>query len=156
MTYRSVLYLKSKLKTFPFDHILSGFGLQSIFDEIGSNKVVSFFYANFMNAENCKIWHFLKYQFFRFFIISLIIFDLQECTIPQVKAKDLLFWPYFVRFLAKINTSWYRKTWSCLVLFYSDFRKQLIFSYSNRKGEKFRYIPGTTSNIAGSKKNKMI
>ena len=121
MTYRSVLYLKSKLKTFPFDHILSGFGLQSIFDEIGSNKVVSFFDANFMNAENCKIWHFLKYQFFRFFIISLIIFDLQECTIPQIKAKNISFGPYFLRFLATSNTFSARNQWSFLIFFYPDF-----------------------------------
>ena len=65
--------------------------------------------TNIMNTKNCKIWHFLKYQFFRFFIISVIIFDLQECTIPQIKAKEILFWPYFVRFLAKINISWDRK-----------------------------------------------
>ena len=63
MTYRIVLYLKSKLKTFPFDRVLSVFGLQSIFDEIGSNKVVLFFDANFMNAENCKIWYFWSINF---------------------------------------------------------------------------------------------
>ena len=80
-------------------------------------KMSYFFDANFMNAKNCKIWHFLKYQFFRFFIISPIIFDLQECNIPQIKAKDILFWPHFFRYLAKINTLWDRKQWSCLIFF---------------------------------------
>ena len=71
--------------------------------------------------KELQIWHFLKNQIFRFLIKSLIIFDIQECTIPQTKAKDILFWPYFVRFLATINTLWDRRQWSCLVFFDSDF-----------------------------------
>ena len=43
MSYRSVLYLKLKLKTFYFDLIFSDFWPKSILHEIGSNKVVSFF-----------------------------------------------------------------------------------------------------------------
>ncbi len=43
MTYRSVLYLKLKLKTFYFDLIFTDFWLQSILYEIESNEVVSFF-----------------------------------------------------------------------------------------------------------------
>ena len=55
---------------------------------------------------------------FQILIISQIIFDLQKYTIPQTKAKDILFWPYFVRFLATINTSWDRKQWSCLIFLF--------------------------------------
>ena len=77
--------------------------------------------------KELQIWHFLKNQIFRFLVISLIIFDLQECTIPQIKAKDILFWPSFVRFLAKINASWDRKQWSCLVFSDSDFKWKLYF-----------------------------
>ena len=80
-----------------------------------------FFDAKFMNAKNCKIWLFLKHQFFRFFIISPIIFDLQECNIPQIKAKDILFWPYFLSFLATINDFWDRKQWSCFIIFTLEF-----------------------------------
>ena len=88
-----------------------------------------FFDAKFMNAKNCKIWLFLKHQFFRVFIISPIIFDLQECNIPQIKAKDILFWPHFLRYLAKINTLRDRKQWSCLIFFYPDFSKRISWSW---------------------------
>ena len=54
---------------------------------------------------------------FRFVIISWVIFDLQEFTIPQIKAKDISFGPYSLSFLAKINILWERKWWSCLVFF---------------------------------------
>ena len=69
------------------------------------------------NAKKCKIWHFLKNHIFRFLIISLVIFDLQEHIIPQIKAKDISFAPYSFSFLAKINILWERKWWSCLVFF---------------------------------------
>ena len=36
-------------------------------------------------------------------MISLVIFALQESTIPQIKAKDISFGPYSLSFLAKIN-----------------------------------------------------
>ena len=45
----------------------------------------------------------LKNQFFGFLIISLVKFDLEECTIPQIKAKNISSGPYVVKFLAKIN-----------------------------------------------------
>ena len=43
LTYRSVIYLKLKLKTFYFDLIFSHFWLESMFYEKGSVEVVSFF-----------------------------------------------------------------------------------------------------------------
>jgi len=45
LTYRSMLYLKLKLKTFYLDLILSVFWLKSIFYERGSDEVVSFFFT---------------------------------------------------------------------------------------------------------------
>ena len=44
LTYRSVTYIKSKLKTFYFDLIFSDIWLKSILYEIGSNEFVSFFF----------------------------------------------------------------------------------------------------------------
>ena len=89
LTYRSVLYLNWKLKTFHLDLMLSNFWLKSISYERGSSKVVSFFLL---------------------FIISLVTFDLQECTIPQLKAKNISFGPYVINFLAKINILWERSS----------------------------------------------
>ena len=77
--------------------------------------------------KNKKKWFFKKFQilqffalfsvkFFHFCNLSLVIFDLQECAIPQIKAKDILFWPYFLSFLATINIFWERLPWSCLIL----------------------------------------
>ena len=45
MTYRNVLYLKLKLKTFHLDLMLSTFWLNSISYERGSGEVVSFFFT---------------------------------------------------------------------------------------------------------------
>ena len=55
---------------------------------------------------------------FRFVIISSVIFDLQEFTIPQIKAKDISFGPYSIKFLAKINIFWNRKQWIFLMIFW--------------------------------------
>ena len=55
---------------------------------------------------------------FRFVIIFLVMFDLQEFTIPQIKAKDISFGPYSIKFLAKINIFWNRKQWICLMIFW--------------------------------------
>ena len=64
-----------------------------------------------------QIWHFLKSQILSFFIIFLVTFDVQECIVPQFKAKDILFGPYFLRFLARVDVLWERKCWSCLFFF---------------------------------------
>ena len=105
LTYRSMLNLKSMLKTFYLNLILSVFWLTSIIYEVGSKEVASFFWPKLHKHKNCKIWHFLKNQIFRFFIISLVTFDLQESTIPQIKIKDISFWLYFLPFLATVNIS---------------------------------------------------
>ena len=65
MTYRSVLYLKSKLKTFPFDNVMSVFWLQSISNEIGSNEVVSILL--------CKFYECRKLQNLKFFEKSVFL-----------------------------------------------------------------------------------
>ena len=108
----------SKGNVFSFDLRYSTL-LYVIYDQRYDYKTEKFWQD--LTIKELQIWHFLKNQIFRFLIISLIIFDIQECTIPQTKAKDILFWPYFVRFLATNNTSWDRKHWSCLVFFVSDF-----------------------------------
>ena len=65
-----------------------------------------------------KNWHFLKKQFSSFLIISPVILDLQKRTIPQIKAKNISFWPYSIKLLAKINIFWNRKQWICLMIFW--------------------------------------
>ena len=116
------------------DLILSNFWPKSMFFEIGSNEFVSWFFdPKFINAKKCKIAYFLRNHIFRFLIISLVIFVLQECTIPQIKAKDISFGPYSFSFLAKINILWERKRQSCLVFFYPDLRQftRWIWWYCN-------------------------
>ena len=53
--------------------------------------------------KNCKFHVFKKNQLFRFLIISLVIFNLQEHTIHQNKAEDILSRPNFLTFIATIN-----------------------------------------------------
>ena len=53
-----------------------------------------------LKVKNC----FLKKQLFSILIISLVIFDLQKRTIPQIKALKILFWPYLIHFTARIET----------------------------------------------------
>ena len=55
-----------------------------------------------MTDENAKKWQILHFLKNLFSIISLVILDLQECDIPQIKAKDIPFAPYFLTFLAVI------------------------------------------------------
>ena len=79
-----------------------------------------FFTFNF--SKKCKNWHFLKKQFFSFLIISPVIFDLQKRTIPQIKALNILFWPYFIHFIARMDIWWAMKPRKCPVFFAPDFR----------------------------------
>ena len=96
-----------------------------------------------LDRKKCKklqIWNFLKNQFFRILIISKVTFDLEECTIPKIKAKNISFGPYFVNFLAKLNILWERKQWSCLIFFCSrlymaSFSVPPFQSYYLRKAE---------------------
>ena len=64
---------------------------------------------------------FLKKQLFSILIISLVIFDLQKRTIPQIKALNILFWPYFIHFIARMDIWWAMKPRKCPVFFAPDF-----------------------------------
>ena len=66
-------------------------------------KLSHSFNLNFINAKrNVKFMIFEK-TIFSFFIISLVIFDFQETTIPQIKAENISFGPYAFTFLATSN-----------------------------------------------------
>ena len=67
--------------------------------------------------QKCKIWHFLKITVLTFFIISPVIFGLQRCTLPQIKALEILFWPYFIIFSLTINMCWAIMSRSCISFF---------------------------------------
>ena len=73
------------------------------------------------NFKFCNFLHCFLSKFFMLETISLVIFDLQDCAIPKIKAKDTLFWPYFLTFLATINDFWDRKQWSCFIIFTLEF-----------------------------------
>ena len=75
-------------------------------------------------VKKCQIWHFFVFLFhkltnqcFNFLIISLVIFDLQKCTIHQIKAKDISFWPYYIIFNLRINICWAIMSRSCAIFF---------------------------------------
>ena len=78
-----------------------------------------FFTINF--SKKCKNWHFLKKTVFQVLIISLVIFDLEKSAIPQIKALNILFWPCFIHFTARINIWWATKPRKCAVFCSSDF-----------------------------------
>ena len=75
--------------------------------------------------QKCKIWHFLKITVLMFFIISLIIFGLQRCTLSQIKALEILFWPCFIIFSPRINICWAIMSRSCQRFFYPVFSMNL-------------------------------
>ena len=83
---------------------------------------------------------------FRFVIISSVIFDLQEFTIPQIKAKDISFGPYSIKFLAKINIFWNRKQWICLMIFWPKIYKckkmQNCIFFEKSYFQAFNHISG--------------
>ena len=70
-----------------------------------------------LKVKNC----FLKKQLFSILIISLVTFDLQKRTIPQIKALNILFWPYFIHFTARMGIWWAMKLRKCPVFFSPDF-----------------------------------
>ena len=72
--------------------------------------------------QKCKIWHFLKITVLTFFIISPVIFGLQRCTLSQIKALEILFWPCFIIFSPRINICWAIMSRSCQRFFDSPFR----------------------------------
>ena len=100
------------------------------------------FWPRIYKCKKCKIAYFLRNHIFRFLIISLVIFVLQECTIPQIKAKDISFGPYSFSFLAKINILWERKQQSCLVFFYPDLirRHQVTFLFSTGRKNRIFFL----------------
>ena len=80
--------------------------------------------------QKCKIWHFLKITVLTFFIISPVIFGLQRCTLSQIKALEILFWPCFIIFSPRINICWAIMSRSCQRFFYSPFSsKKDIFVF---------------------------
>ena len=69
VTYRSVLYLKSKLKTCPFDLIFSVFWLQSKFYKVGSNEDVLFFWRKLYECkklQNLTLFEISIFQIFHY------------------------------------------------------------------------------------------
>ena len=71
--------------------------------------------------QKCKIWHFLKITVLTFFIISPVIFGLQRCTLSQIKALEILFWPCFIIFSPRINICWAIMSRNCQRFFYPVF-----------------------------------
>ena len=67
---------------------------------MGKKKMKKFDRKQCKKLQNLK---FFEESFFGFLIISLVISDLQECTVLQIEAKDISFGPDVLNFLAKIN-----------------------------------------------------
>ena len=80
--------------------------------------------------QKCKIWHFLKITVLTFFIISPVIFGLQRCTLSQIKALEILFWPCFIIFSPRINICWAIMSRSCQRFFYPVFMSIRAGCYS--------------------------
>ena len=64
----------------------------------------------FQKVEICTIWqkkctniHFLKKSIFVFFIISLVIFDLQRCIIPQINPQNNSIASFELQFCSKTH-----------------------------------------------------
>ena len=79
-----------------------------------------------LKVKNC----FLKKQLFSILIISLVIFDLQKHTIPQIKAWNILFWPYFIHFTARMGIWWAMKPRKCAVFCSTDFTCKVLGYYN--------------------------
>ena len=72
--------------------------------------------------KKCHILHFCSINenpCFFFFIISLVIFGLQRRTLHQIKALEILFWPYVIIFSPRINICWAITSRSCIICFWS-------------------------------------
>jgi len=52
-----------------------------------------------LKVKNC----FLKKQLFSILIISLVVFELEKRTIPQIKAEDILLGPLFINFSSRMD-----------------------------------------------------
>ena len=96
-----------------------------------------------LKVKNC----FLKKQLFSILIISLVIFDLQKCTIPQIKALNILFWLCFIHFTARMDIWWAMKLRKCAVFFSSDFTLNFHWScnWTSNSYGPLRLLLDTTS-----------
>ena len=83
-----------------------------------------------IEMQKMQILHFLKNQLFSILIISLVIFDLQKHTIPQIKAWNILFWPYFIHFTARMGIWWAMKPRKCAVFCSTDFTCKVLGYYN--------------------------
>ena len=79
--------------------------------------------------KKCHILHFCSINenpCFFFFIIHLVIFGLEKHTLPQIKALEILFWPYSIIFSPKYHLiPFHRAEFSnsfCQRFFYPPFR----------------------------------
>ena len=84
------------------------------------------------NARNWQNWHFLKNQILWFFKLSLVKFDLQKRTIPQIKALDISLWPYEIIFSDWINICWDIVVGSCALFFPQTLVHILVLQYFSR------------------------
>ena len=81
--------------------------------------------------KKCHILHFCSINenpCFFFFIISLVIFGLQRRTLHQIKALEILFWPYFIIFSLTINICWATMSRSCISFFIQPLELRKWFS----------------------------
>ena len=85
--------------------------------------------------QKCKIWHFLKITVLTFFIISPVIFGLQRCTLSQIKALKILFWPCFIIFSPRINICWAIMSRSCQRFFYPVFNMNFLIMNHYKKAD---------------------
>ena len=60
---------------------------------------------------------FFEKSIFQFFIISRVIFDLQRRTIPQINHLNILFWPFELTFVGRMDIWGDRKQRKCPVFF---------------------------------------
>ena len=100
---RTIPQIKAKHIYF-WPYFVSFFGYNPYFMRYKATKLFYFLWHKQYEHKKLQNWTLFEISTFRFFIIALIIFDQYECTVPQIKDKDISFWPYFLRFLAKINT----------------------------------------------------
>ena len=112
LTYRSMLNLKSMLKTFYLNLILSVFWLTSIIYEVGSNEVASFFWPklheckkSYTANKNSQSTAFVQPNGCNWILITAI-----DCAQPM--APTITVWKIAYRFFAVI----FCLNCSCLVL----------------------------------------
>ena len=83
------------------------------------------------NVKFCIFLHkltFFENPCFFFFIISLVIFGLQGPILLQIKALEILYWPYFIIFSPRVNICWAIMSRICIIFFTHslELRKQFL------------------------------